>query len=115
MFSIGFTSLSVLVLFPLSIVFMYVFWFYSTDEFHSINPSANVFVFGYFNVHYKDWLTYSGATDRPDELCYNLFKSFIISNDLTQMVNFPPRIPDCDSQGPALLDLFLLTLWLSLH
>ena len=25
----------------------------------SINPTA-VFVFGDFNVHYKDWLTYSG-------------------------------------------------------
>ena len=30
-----------------------------------------------------------------------------ISNDLTQMVNFPTRIPDCDSHSPALLDLFL--------
>ena len=29
-----------------------------------INPSANVFVFGDFNVHYKDLLTYSGGTDR---------------------------------------------------
>ena len=35
--------------------------------------------------------------------CYN----FSISNDLTQMVNFPTRIPDCDSHSPALLDLFL--------
>ena len=32
---------------------------------------------------------------------------FQISNDLTQMVNFPTRIPDCDSHNPALLDLFL--------
>ena len=47
----------------------------------SINPSANVFVFGEFNVHHKDWLTYSGGTDRPGELCYN----FSISNDLTQI------------------------------
>ena len=31
----------------------------------------------------------------------------LISNDLTQMVNFPTSIPDCDSHGPALLDLFL--------
>ena len=38
------------------------------DEVLSINPSANVFVFGDFNVHHKDWLTYSGATDRPGEL-----------------------------------------------
>ena len=41
------------------------------DEVLSINPSANVFVFGDFNVHRKDWLTYSGGTDhRPGELCY---------------------------------------------
>ena len=62
-----------------------------------------MFVFGDFNVHHKDWLTYSGGTDRPGELCYN----FSISNDLTQMVNFPTRIPDCDSHSPALLDLSL--------
>ena len=30
-----------------------------------------------------------------------------ISNDLTQMVNVPTRIPDCDSHSPALLDLFI--------
>ena len=73
------------------------------DEVLSVNPSANVFVFGDFNVHHEDWLTYSGGTDRPGELCYN----FSISNDLTQIVNFPTRIPDCDSHSPALLDLFL--------
>ena len=73
------------------------------DEVLSINPSANVFVFGDFNVHHKDWLTYSGGTDRPREHCYN----FSISNDLTQMVNIPTWIPDCDSHSPALLDLFL--------
>ena len=55
------------------------------------------------NVLYKEWLTYSGGTDRLGELCYN----FSISNDLTQMVNFPTRIPDCDSHSPALLDLFI--------
>ena len=33
------------------------------DEVLSINPSANVFVFGDFNIHHKDWLTYSGGTD----------------------------------------------------
>ena len=80
-------------------------------------PSANVFVFGDFNIHHKDWLTYSGGTDRPGQLCYNLS----ISNELTQMVNFSTRIPNC-----ALMVLlfwtyfFLLVLvfvlqWLSLH
>ena len=47
--------------------------------------------------------TYSSGTDRPGELCY----IFSISNDLTQMVNFPTQIPDCDAHNPALLDLFL--------
>ena len=75
---------------------------FNTDEVLSINPSANV-VFGEFNVHHKDWLTYSGGTDRPGEICYN----FSISNDLTQMLNFPTRIPDCDSHSRALLDLFI--------
>ena len=65
------------------------------DEVLSVNPSANVFVFGDFNVYHKDWLTYSGGTDRPGELCYN----FSISNDLTLMVNFPTRIPGFDSHS----------------
>ena len=71
----------------------------------SINPSANVFVFGDFNAHHKDWLTYSGGTDSPGEHCYNFL--VVISNDLTQLVNFPTRIPDCDFHSPALLDLFI--------
>ena len=68
------------------------------DQVLLINPSANVFVFGYFNVHHNEWLTYSGETDQPAELCYN----FSISNDLTQMVTFPTQIQDCDSHSPAL-------------
>ena len=42
-----------------------------------INPSANVFVFGDFSVHHKDWLTYSGGTDKPNELM-----------ELTDLANF---------------------------
>ena len=72
------------------------------DEVLSINPSA-VFIFGDFNIHHKDWLIYSGGADPPGKLCYN----FSISNDQTQLVNFPTRIPDCDFHSPALLDLFL--------
>ena len=48
-------------------------------------------------------MTYSGGTDRPGDFCYN----FSVSNDLIQMVNFPTWIPDCDSDSPALLGLFL--------
>ena len=75
---------------------MHSFWFY-------FNPPADMFAFGDFNVHHKDWLTYSGGTDRPGELCYNFF----ISNDLTQIVSFPTWIPECDSHSPVLLDLFI--------
>ena len=74
---------------------------FNTDEAVLINPSA-VFVLGDFNSHHKDWLAYSGRTERPGELCYK----FSISNNLTQMVNFPTWIPDCDSHSPALLELF---------
>ena len=73
------------------------------DDVLSINPSANVFVFGDFDVHHNDWLTYSGGTDPPGELCYN----FAISNDVTQMLNFHMWILDCDFHSPALLDVFL--------
>ena len=65
------------------------------DEVLSINLKL-MCLFDY-NIHHKDWLTYSGGTDRSGELCYN----FSISNDL------PTWIPDCDSHSPALLDFFL--------
>ena len=78
------------------------------DKVLSINRSA-VFLFGDINVHHKDWLTYSGGTNRPGEICYNFSNNFYnnISNDLTQMEKFPTRIADCDSHSLALLDLFL--------
>ena len=37
----------------------------------------------------------------------DLVNSVSISNNLTQMVNFPTKIPDCDSHRPALLDFFI--------
>ena len=87
------------------------------DEVLSINSSANVFVFGDFNVHHKDWLTYSGGTDRPGELCYN----FSITKNLTQIVNFPTRILTVTlTVLLSWIYFFLLTLvfvlqWLYLH
>ena len=68
MFLTGFTPLTVLLFFiyrPPSSSLFTVFDSVSTNinEVLSINPSANVFVFGDFNVHHKDWLTYSGGTD----------------------------------------------------
>ena len=62
---------------------------------------VNVFIFGDFTIHHMDWLVYSRGTDRSGEFCYNF------SYKLTQMVNFPTWIPDCDSHSPALLDFFL--------
>ena len=53
-------------------------------EILSINPSANVFVFGDFNVHHKDWLTSFDRTDRHGELCY----IFSIDSSFTPIENF---------------------------
>ena len=86
------------------------------DEVLLMNLPANVFVFGDFNVHHKDWLTYSGGTDRSGELCYNFFYLKWRYSD-----NFPTHISDCGSHIPALLDLFISLMlvfvlqWLSLH
>ena len=41
------------------------------DKVLSINLPANVFLFG---GKHKDWLTYSGGTDSPGELCYSCLK-----------------------------------------
>ena len=73
LFSTGFTSLSALFLFPLSITFFVLMYSFDSiscniDEVPSINPSANLFAFRDFNVHHKDQLTYFGETDRPYEL-----------------------------------------------
>ena len=43
----------------------------SIDQVISINSSANLFVFGHFNVYYKDRLTSFSRTDQPSEICYN--------------------------------------------
>ena len=83
---------------PLSLCTVFDSILSNIDEVLSINPSAKIFVFGDFNVHHKDWLTYSGGTDRPAKLCHKF------SNDHTQLVNFPTQNQGCDSHSPALLD-----------
>ena len=106
MFSTGFASLGVFFFLDRSLSSSLCTVFdsisFNIGEVLSINPSANVFVFGDVDAHHKDWLTYSGGTDR-------LVNCVIISGNLTQMVNFLTRIPDCHSHSPALLDFFLLT------
>ena len=67
----------------------------------SINTSANVFVFGDYNIHHKDWLANSGGTDRCGELCYN----FSTSNDLTQ-----GQVENSETSG-TFFGLFLLRLF----
>ena len=69
----------------------------------SINPSASLFVFGDFSIHYKDWLTYFSGTDRPGELFYN----FSITSNVTQMFKFPTWVPDLDFHSSLVFDLFL--------
>ena len=87
MFLTGFTSFIFLLLFALSITFFICFFkctvfdaiLCNISEVPFMNPSANVFVFADSNDYHKDWLTFSGGTDRPGELSHN----FSISNDLT--------------------------------
>ena len=105
MFSTGFTYFSVLLLFLLrspssSSCTAFDTIAFNIDEVLSINPSACMFVFGDFNIHHKDWFTFTGGTDRIFELCYN----FSILIDLTQMNNFCTWIFDCDCHSPTLLD-----------
>ena len=77
MFSTGFTLFSVFFFLypsPSCIVFSYtVFNAISSVlvEVLLINPFANVFFFGGFSIHHKDWLTYSCEADRPGELSYS--------------------------------------------
>ena len=58
------------------------------DEVLSLKPSTNVFVFGDFNTHHEDWLTYTGGTDTPGEPCYNFYLRWPHSD-----VRFPTWIP----------------------
>ena len=74
----------------------------SIDSAISQHPSAQVMVFGDFNVHHKEWLTViltflDGITTH----------NFLISQHLTQIVSSPTDILDRASDGRYLLDLFL--------
>ena len=121
MFLTGFISLSVLLLIPLSITF-FVFMnnsdaiSFNIDQVCLINPFP-VFAFGDFNVHHDDWLTYSGGTERPGELCYNFLSQMTLLRWLTFLLR-----PLTVTLTVLLfwIYLFLLMLvfflhWLSLH
>ena len=74
----------------------------SIDSALTAHPSANIFVFGDFNVHHGDWLKH----DRTDAAGIHV-RNFAISQSLHQTVDFVTRIPDRDDHSPSLLDLFL--------
>ena len=87
------------------------------DEVLLINPSTNVFFFGDFNAHHKDWVTYSGGTDQTGELCFIFLSQMTWLRWLAFLLG---------SQTVILIvlffwiDLFLLMLafvlqWFSLH
>ena len=74
MVSTTFTASSVLHIFSLS--FSFIFFLYQSllsdiDVVLSINPAANTFLFGEFNVHHKDWLACSYRPERSDKLSSN--------------------------------------------
>ena len=92
-FVTGFTSLNVLLLFslPITLSLCSIFDVVSSnvEEFLSINPSTNVFFFGDFNVHNKDWLTYSGETSTPGELKRPYSDCYLYAS-ICYTVAFPP-------------------------
>ena len=55
-----------------------------------LQPSANIMVCGDFNAHNTDWLVHSHATDNAGVFC----QEFALAQNLTQIVDFPTRIPD---------------------
>ena len=65
MFSSGFTSLSILLLFPLSVTF-----FVSMHSFLKFSQATHLLMclsLETLNIHHWAWLTYSGGTDRPGD------------------------------------------------
>ena len=73
----SFTCLSVLLPFNLSVTFFIIIQVFDSissniDEVLLVNLYTNMFAFEEFNVHHKDWLTFSGGSDSLDELYYSL-------------------------------------------
>ena len=81
------------------------FYFISSniDEVFPINPSGSAFVFGDFNAHHKDWLTYPGATDR----LVNYVIIFLSQVTLRRWLTFLFESQILNSHTLALLDLFI--------
>ena len=83
----------------------------SIDVILPMNPTADVFVLGNFNIHHNNWSTFSVKTDTSG--------NFPIPNYLTQLVGFHSRMADCESQFLlfwvyyVLLSLVFIPQWLS--
>ena len=60
-------------------------------------------VCGEFNAHNIELLCHSHTNDDAGLF----FQEFAIAQDITQVVDFPARIPDCDDHQPYLVDVFL--------
>ena len=84
---------------PLSLCLVFDSVSSNIDEIFSINPSANVFVFGNFNIHHKVWFTYSGGTDRPGTV---FLSQMILLRWLTFLLS-----SQTDTHSSTLLDFFL--------
>ena len=109
MFSTGSISLIVLLLFPLSItffIFVHGFWFYFIKQMRFFRSIQLLFLS-------LETLTFIKRAGLPILVeLVDLVNSVVIfylkwPYSDAQMVNFPTRIPDCNSHSPALLDLFL--------
>ena len=93
LFSIGFTSFSVLFLFSL-LPFSSLY-----RAFNTVSPDMRKII----SINPSDKVHHSGRTDGPEEL----YSNSVISDNLNQIVNLISWICDFDSLSPALLYLFL--------
>ena len=66
-------------------------------------PTAEVAIFGDFNVHNVEWLVHSRTTDSSGQAA----QAFALSHNLSQIVSSPTRVPDRVGDTGYLLDLFL--------
>ena len=75
MFITGFTSFSLLLIFPhpsssLSLPHFLMLFYLKQIRFSQSTYLLMYLFLETFNAHHKDWLTYSGGNDRPGELCF---------------------------------------------
>ena len=69
-------------------------------------PSDELLLLGDFNIHNNSWLSFSGNTNPAGLEC----EAFATTHNLTQLIDFPTRIPDNIDHNPHTLDLFLTNL-----